>query len=219
MAAEAGALGERQEHDGVDLDGAVLAHGVHLLVGLGFDVDEGFVDADEAGEVAADSVFDGRELRAFEDDGGVEVGEAVAGVLGEGEGFEEEEVGGGVLPAGVGVWEELSDVGEGEGAEDGVGEGVEEGVAVGVADGAFVVLEGDASEDEGAALACGGEGFESVEVVAVADAEGRAGVGCGRGHREIVGRGGCRPGAGRRGANSSIDSAGGPAGLPWNPEI
>jgi len=72
----------------------------------------------------------------------------------------------GVLPARIGVGEEVADVGQRGGAEEGVAEGVGERVGVGVAVEAEVAGEGDAAEHERAAR------DSAVDVVAVADAEG-----------------------------------------------
>lgn len=153
------------------LDRATFADGVYPLVGLSLDVDAAGLDGEDAGEVGADGVLVGREFRAFEDDGGIEVFEAPAEGGGAVGGGAQEDLGVLGLVARVGVGEELADVGEGKGAEDGVGDGVVEGVTIGVGDGAGVVGEGDSPEDERAAPAGGRVGLEAVEVVAVADAE------------------------------------------------
>jgi hypothetical protein len=81
----------------------------------------------------------------------------------EGEGLGEQEGAVGPGVAGVGVGEELADVAEGGGAQEGVGEGVEDDVGVGVADEALLEGDVDAAEDQAAALR------ETVGVVSEAD--------------------------------------------------
>lgn len=163
----------------MDLDGSVLADGVDFFVGLALHVDAVEGHREQVGEGGSDGVFVGAELGAFADDGGVEVGGSVAGGVDAGEGFGEKDARVLRVVAGVGVGEELADVGLGDGAEEGVGDGVEEGVAVGVGDGAPVVVDLDGAEDEGAPLALRGLGLEAVEVVAVPDPDGWLGGGLG----------------------------------------
>ena len=158
-----------QQRDGVAGDGAVLAETVDVFVGLTLEVDLVVLAVEQGGEVLADVVLVGAELGPLEDDGNVEVAEGVPGFAHEPVGLGDEEVGGGVLPAGVVVGEELADVGLGESAEDGVGGGVVDDIAVAVPGWAAVVVEFDAADDEGAA------GFEAVEVEAVADPVGERG--------------------------------------------
>jgi len=167
--------GADEEEEGVDLDGEALAGGVDLLLGAALDIDPVEGSVEEAGEVVAHDEFEVADLWALEDDGGVEVGDAPAGVGDAAVCIAEE--GGGVagVVVGVVVGEELADVGECECAEEGVGDGVVEGVAVGVGDGAAVVRNGDSGEEEGTAGAFGGLGFEAVDVVAEADAVGGVG--------------------------------------------
>lgn len=173
----------------MDLDRATLADGVYSLVCLSLDVDAAGLDGEDAGEVGAHGVFVGGEPGAFEDDGGVEVFDVPAARGGAVGGGGEEDLGVLGFVARVGVGEELADVGEAKGAEDGIGDGVVEGVAIGVGGWAGVVGEGNAAEDEGAAPAGGREGFEAVEVVAVADAElahrGEFTLGAGGGFRAL----------------------------------
>lgn len=114
----------------MNFDGPVFADGVDLFVGFALHVDAVQGHLQQVGEGLADGVFVGAELGAFADDGGVEVGRAVACGVDAGEGFGEEDARVLRVMAGVGVWEQLADVGVGDGAEEGVGDGVEEGVAV-----------------------------------------------------------------------------------------
>lgn len=166
------------------LDGAAFADGVDFFVGLALHVHSLGGDLEESGEVVADFFFERADFGAFEDDGGVEVADGVAGGVDAADGLDDEV--GGVLPfvARVGVGEELADVLLGEGAEEGVDDGVIEDVAIAVsngpdragealAPGAFGgVGEFDAADDHGATLAERRVWLEAVEVVAVADAKG-----------------------------------------------
>lgn len=180
----------------MDLDRASLPHGVDLFVCFALHVDAIEGHLEEIGQGLADGVFVWAEFGSFADDGGVEVGGAVAEGVDSAEGFGEENARVLRVVAGVGVWEELADVWVGDGSEERVGDGVEEGVAIGVGDGASVVLDGDGAEDEGASGSGWGGiggGFEAVEVVAVADADGW--MGCWPGG--WLGRVGGRIGVGR----------------------
>ena len=190
------------EDNGLGLDGKTLANGTDALVGLPFDVDAVDGEVQEVGEVRANGLLVGREFRTFEDDDRVGVDDVPARVVHAAEGFDDEGSGVRAGPAGIGVGEDFADVLTADRAEEGVGEGVEEGVAVGVAYGAEVVLDEDATDDEGPARAGGGEKFESVEVPAHAHAERRVvGVGSGfrHGAESTDKSGGSRPEPGRFG--------------------
>lgn len=155
----------------MDLDGAPLPHCVNLLVGLALDVHTVQGEIQMAGDVGAHLVLDGRDLGALQDQGAVQVDDAPSGFMDAPHCLDQEVPGILAFVAGVGVGEELSDVGEGKGAQEGVGDGVVQGVAIGMADGSGVVREADAANDEGPSASGGGRRFESVEVVAVADAQ------------------------------------------------
>lgn len=114
----------------MNFDGPVFADGVDLFVGFALHVDAIQGHLEEVGEGLADGVFVGAEFGAFADDGGVEVGRAVAEGVDAAEGFFEEDARVLRVVSWVVVGEELADVGVGDGAEEGVGDGVEEGVAV-----------------------------------------------------------------------------------------
>jgi len=150
-------------------DGLAGADGVAAFVGGGFDADVVGGDLEGGGEEGFHGGDVGGEFGAFGEEGDVGVADFVAAGGGFVEGAAEDFLGVHAAAAGVGVGEEVADVGEGEGAEDGVGEGVGEDVGVGVAVEAEVAGDGDAAEDEFTA------GDEAVDVVAEADAEGEHG--------------------------------------------
>jgi len=145
-------------------DGFFFADGVDGFAGFAFDVDLGFGDLKELGEAFDHGGFVGGEFGFLGEDDDVGVEDVVAGF---GEFFHggSEEFGGvDVFVLGVGVGEELADVGEAGGAGEGVDEGVEDDVGIGVAVEALGVGDGDVREDEGPS------GGGAVEVVAEADA-------------------------------------------------
>lgn len=162
----------------MNLDRASLPHCVDALVRLALDVHARWIDPQHAGDVGDHRGLVREEFGAFEDDRRVEVGNRVAAGCDAPRGFLEEDARvAGVVPR-VGIGEELADVGLTQCAEEGIGDRVVQRIAIGMGDGAVGVLEGDAAQDEGSdglgALGNrGSEGLQTVQVVAVADAEGR----------------------------------------------
>lgn len=163
--------GALEKHHGVNLDGEALADGVDLLVGLALEADAVEGDLQEPGDVGAEAVLDGADLRLFEDDGGIGIDDAPRLRFEKADGLGEEDGGVFGFAAWVVVGEELADVGQAGGAEEGIGQGVVEGVAVAVGDGAAVMEEVDAAQNQWASGPGGGEGLEPVEVVSVPDAK------------------------------------------------
>ena len=126
------------EYDGVALGDVVE---VEALGGFGLDADAVDGDAEEVGDAGAHFTCDGRDFWRGEDERGVDVDDAVAGVVELFQSQVEEDGGVGVFPARVARGEEAADVACGDGAEEGVGDGVEQDVAVGVAGEALGVVE------------------------------------------------------------------------------
>jgi len=149
------------EGDGMAL-GDVIE--IEAFGGFGLDADLVEFDAEEVGDADAHFAGDGRDFGRGENEGGVDVYDAVAGVLEFFKGEIEEDGGVGVFPSRVVGREEGADVARGHCAEEGVGDGVEEDVAVGVAGEAFGVVEREAADAERNA------GLEDVRVIAKSDA-------------------------------------------------
>lgn len=120
--------------------------------GFEFDGDAVQGEFERLGEGLADGEAEVAEFGALDDDRGVDVGDAVAAFADQGEGVFKEDERVAVLPLGVGIGEVEADVAKGGGAEEGVCDGVGEDVGVGVAIEAEVTGDGDAAEDERAAL-------------------------------------------------------------------
>jgi len=146
--------------------GESLADGADGVGRVEVDADGGRRETESGGEPFADGGAKILEFRAFEDDGGVDVGDGIAAIGGEFLGVEEELNGVRAAPLGGGIGEMHADVAEGEGAEDGVGDGVREDIGIGVAGETEFAGDGDAAEDERAAS------FDAVSIPALADAEG-----------------------------------------------
>lgn len=161
------------------LDRTAFADSVHFFVAFPLDVDAVGRDAEQRGDVGAHGVLDRADAGAFEDDGGIDVADLVPGRTHAGVGLADEDCG--VAPEILGgiVGEHLADVGHAECAHKCVHKSVVKDVAVGMGDRAAVVLEGDAADDQRAALAGGRLRFKTVEVISVADAEVRGRDRCG----------------------------------------
>src|SRR5450830_320426 len=144
-----------------------------FLVGLCLDVDLLGRHADVFGD-ARDHLGDvRRQLRLLGDDGGVDVANRVAGGYHAVGHFAQQGARVGAGEHGVGVRKMLADVAQGGGAQHGVDDGVQQDVGVRVAEQAEAVGNGDAADDELAAL------DEGVAVIAGADAKRWCGVvGC-----------------------------------------
>ena len=153
------------------LKGFAAADGIDALVALAFDVDPVGIDTEDLGEARDDLGLAVFEAGGLEDNRGIEVGQFIAGLADAPDGLGEEV--GRILGfvAGVIVGEELADIRLADRPEEGVGDGVSEGVRIRMPDRPEVGLKGNAPQDHRAAPASGGEGFEPMEVVAVADAE------------------------------------------------
>ena len=113
---------------------------------LGLDAYLVEMDGEQIGYADAHFTGDGRDFGGSEDEGDVDVDDAIAGVLELLGGEVEEDGGVGVFPAGVARGEEAADVAGGYSAEESVGDGVEEDIAVGVSGQAFRVVEGHAAD-------------------------------------------------------------------------
>lgn len=151
------------------LDRPSLPHCIHFLVGLALDIHTAGIDSEDARDIGPHLVLVRRELRFFEDDGGVDVDDFPSALSHPARGFAEKI--GGVLGfvALIGVGKQLADVGQAGGGENGIGDRVVEGIAIGVADGAAIVVEADSAENQWAAIARRRQRFEAVEVITVAD--------------------------------------------------
>ena len=108
---------------------------------------EGF-DIQQVGDTLAQFGGDGTDLGRGQDQRGVDVDDAVAGVLNLFQGKVEKDGGVGVLPAWIAGREEAADVAGGDCAEQRVGNGVQQHVAVGVAGEAFGMIDCQAADLE-----------------------------------------------------------------------
>ncbi len=129
-------------------DGALFADGVDGFAGFAFDVDLGFCDAEELGEAFDHGGFVGGEFGGLGEDDDVGVEDVIAGFGEFQHGFLAEDGGVDIFELGVGIGEELADVGEAGGAGEGVDEGVEDDVAVGVGIQSFIVRDNNISQHE-----------------------------------------------------------------------
>ena len=132
----------------------------------GFGFDAYLIDAqiEQVGDAGAHLVGDGRDFGRGQDQGGIDVDDAEAGVLQLLHGEVEEDGRVGVFPAGIAGREEAADVAGGDGAQQGVGDGVQQHVAVGVAGQALGVFERESADAQRHAF------FEGVRVIAKSDA-------------------------------------------------
>jgi hypothetical protein len=168
-----------------------FAYGVDLFMGFSFDIDAIQGRAHEASEVGPHRVLVRTELGTFENHRGVYIADAPArfGYKPHGGGQKVRRIAGFV--PGVGIGEELSDVGFGQGAQKGVGDRVIQSVAIGMADRPVGVGQDYTAQYQNPARTEGGLNFQSVEVVPMTDPEGGVaglgGVG-GRGHRRCYAR-------------------------------
>jgi hypothetical protein len=103
------------------------------------------------------------DFRRGEDQAGVDIGDAAAGVAHTSQGFAEKDGGIRVFPFGIGRREERADIGGGDGAEQGVSDGMQQDVAIGMAAQALVMRQGDPADLQR------DSGTELVRVKAVAD--------------------------------------------------
>ena len=134
-----------------------------MLGGGGLDADGVEVNAEDGGDNLSHGDDIGREFGALQGYGDVDVADLPAALVNHFHDFPEQNLAVDALPLVRRVGEEMADVPEGEGPEEGVAEGVERHVAVGMGDAADrAVFNADAPEPEGKAHR------EGVDVVAVA---------------------------------------------------
>ena len=122
------------------------------------------LDAEQVGDAGAHFAGDGRDFGRGQNQRGVDVDDAVAGVLQLFEREVEKDGGVGVFPARIAGRKEAADVARGHGAQQRVGNGVQQHVAVGVAGQALGVVQRHAADAQRHA------GLEFVRVIAKSDA-------------------------------------------------
>lgn len=155
----------------MNLDRAPFADGIDLLVRLALDVDLPSVESEHRGHIRDDLVFSRSDLRPFEDDGCVHIGDRIPLLAKQFESPGKKLAR--VTPSvgGVMVRKQLPDIGEGQGTEQGISDGVEQGVGVGVSDRTSVELEQHSPDQERQASALRRQGLKAVKVVPVPDAQ------------------------------------------------
>lgn len=171
-----GSIGEVDSGDGHGGDAFAAAEGAEVFVGGGFDADVTDVEVEGFGDIELHALDVGGDLGFLGDEGGVDIDQAalVKGDLPGG--FLEEDAAGDILPAGIGVFEEMADIIFTQGAEDGIADGMQEGIGIRVSIEASEVGNFNAAEDQFPAF------DEGMDIVSDADADhGRRVAGAGTG--------------------------------------
>src|SRR5262249_5403813 len=140
-----------QRDDGLRLGGAAFADRADLFRCLELDADAVELDSERMRDPFADRAAVVLQLRALEDDGGIDVDDRVAELERKLFRVAEEDERIASFPARVGIGEMHTDIAEGGGAENGIGDGVGEDVGVGVSGESEFAGDGDAAENERAA--------------------------------------------------------------------
>jgi hypothetical protein len=122
-------------------------------------------EAESGCEALTDGSAEILEFRAFEDDGGIDVGNAITPIGREFLCVKEELNGTSAAPLGSSIGEVHADVAEGEGAKNGVGDGMGEDIGIGMTGETELAGDGYAAEDKRPA------GFDAMSIPTLADAE------------------------------------------------
>ena len=155
--------------------GSAFANGADLFGGLEFQTTSAYIDFQRRRQIFANGRAKVFEFGPLENDGGIDVGDAIAFNGREALSFEEELDAVRGAPFGRGVGEVEADIAERERAQDGVGDGVGKDIGIGVAGETEFGGDFDTTENEITT------GLEAVGVPALADAElGRVDHGVGR---------------------------------------
>src|SRR4029450_5876556 len=120
-----------QKRDRVGGDRFTASYGVHTFVGLALDADPRAVDAKRGRETGAHGLDLILDLRAFQDDGDVQIPHLVALLVDHAGRLPQQRETVGILPPGVRVGKVAADVAQPGRAENRVGRGVASDVAVG----------------------------------------------------------------------------------------
>src|SRR5262249_47473207 len=144
-----------QRDDGLRLGGAAFADRADLFRCLELDADAVELDSERMRDPFADRAAVVLQLRALEDDGGIDVDDRVAELERKLFRVAQEDERIASFPARVGIGEMHADIAEGGGAENGIGDGVGQHVGVGVSGEPGFIGDGEAAETEGSA------GFEA----------------------------------------------------------
>lgn len=158
--------GGDKRRNGVGGDSFGAAEGTEGLVGGGLEADG--VGSEPGGpcKIVFNAIGGRAEAWFLSDNGDVEIIGAIAGLADVFSGLAEEEQGGGIFPARVGIGKKVADIAQAGGTEKGVGGGVAEDIGIGMTDEPARVIEADAAKGERTALG------KPVDIVAETDTKG-----------------------------------------------
>ena len=151
-------------------NGTSFTDRVHFLVGFPLDIDALDRALKQLCELCDQRIAEWSNLGSFADHGAVHVADFEGRSSHQAECLTQEKHRVGVLVGGIRVGEESSDVGKTECSQDRIGHRMQQYIAIGMRDGSCVMRNMNAAQDERLASAIGRECFESMQVVAMADA-------------------------------------------------
>ena len=119
-----------QQCNHMDFDGSPLADGIHLFVGLALDVHGRGVGSEEPCQIGPNRLLVRAQLGALADHCAVDIADSVAARRHSPDRFLEELAGLRLMPAGIGIGKQLSDVRLPKGSKQGISDRMQQGIPI-----------------------------------------------------------------------------------------